>query len=145
MGNKDELMGGWKKSFLVTSSPRRPFQKVCARMGRSCNAVAPAALQTAPARGPGAFPGATKQKRLQRHHWCNTQGHMRSPTGCYHLSLINFYLKKKEKEQAASWHRRCSEHGGISFCIITNGSYRGFPAWSVRSWIIFVSGLWIRS
>lgn len=67
---------------------------------RACSPADSAAAETPAAAGTGSWgvPGATKQKQLQRHRWCNTQGHMRSPTGCYHLSLINLYFKKKEKE-----------------------------------------------
>lgn len=66
---------------------------------RACSPADSAAAETPAAAGTGSWgvPGATKQKQLQRHRWCNTQGHMRSPTGCYHLSLINLYFKKKKK------------------------------------------------
>lgn len=69
-----------------------------------CHASSPAdsaAAENPATAGTGSWgvPGATERKRLQGHRWCSTQRHRRSPTGCYHLSLINLHLKKKKKSK----------------------------------------------
>lgn len=103
-------------------------------------AAMPSHLQTAlqqrphllPAQGPRDLPGPLGKNGF-RDTTGVTQKGTRSPTGCYHLHLINSYFKNKKKrksQQQPGWCGRCSKYGGTC-CITANSSYREFSAWPV--------------